>query len=74
MSKLCAKCGKGVRTGNSVSHSHRKTRRRWEPNLQMAAYFKDDGKTKIRQRVCTKCMKVLKKLPNAAYIGGSIKE
>jgi len=34
MSRRCALTGKGVQTGNNVSHAHNKTRRRFLPNLQ----------------------------------------
>ena len=34
MSRKCDICGKGVMYGNNVSHSNRKTRTRWEPNLK----------------------------------------
>ena len=35
MSALCAVCGKGPQTGYNVSHSHRRTKRRFMPNLQV---------------------------------------
>ena len=38
MSKRCALTGKGVLTGNNVSHAHNKTRRRFLPNLQAVSY------------------------------------
>lgn len=34
MSRVCQVTGKAVMTGNNVSHSNRKTRRRFLPNLQ----------------------------------------
>lgn len=34
MAKRCALTGKGVMSGNNVSHSQRKTRRRFLPNIQ----------------------------------------
>jgi len=33
MSRRCELTGKGVLTGNNVSHAHNKTRRRFLPNL-----------------------------------------
>ncbi len=33
MAKVCSITGRGVMTGNNVSHASNKTRRRWEPNL-----------------------------------------
>lgn len=39
MSKVCQLTGKRPMYGNNVSHSNRKTRRRFEPNLQMKRFF-----------------------------------
>lgn len=55
MAARCDICGKGPQTGNSVSHSHRKTKRRWLPNLHsMKASF--EGSIK-RVKVCSSCLK-----------------
>ena len=29
----CAYCGKEVKFGNKISHSHRRSNRAWKPNL-----------------------------------------
>lgn len=34
MSRRCELTGKGVQTGNRVSHANNRTRHRWLPNLQ----------------------------------------
>ncbi|MFA7429198.1 MAG: 50S ribosomal protein L28 [Rhodospirillaceae bacterium] len=34
MARRCVVTGKGVQTGNNVSHANNKSRRRWLPNLQ----------------------------------------
>ncbi|MFM8390097.1 MAG: 50S ribosomal protein L28, partial [Actinomycetota bacterium] len=34
MSAKCQVCGKGPSWGMSVSHSHVRTKRRWNPNIQ----------------------------------------
>lgn len=49
--KVCVLCGKKKMSGNNVSHSNRKTRRVFRPNLQSVTY---KGK---RITVCTKCLK-----------------
>lgn len=41
MSRRCALTGKGVQTGNNVSHAHNKTRRRFLPNLQKASLLSE---------------------------------
>lgn len=53
MSKVCAICGKGPQTGNSISHSHIRTKRRWLPNLQMATVTVDGNARRLK--VCTRC-------------------
>jgi large subunit ribosomal protein L28 len=55
MAQRCAVCGKEPRTGNTVSHSHHKTKRRFNPNLQRVRAM-IDGRAK-RIRVCTSCLK-----------------
>jgi len=41
MARRCSISGKGVQTGNNVSHAHNKTRRRFLPNLQEASLLSD---------------------------------
>jgi large subunit ribosomal protein L28 len=48
-------CGKTPRTGYSVSHSHHKTKRRFNPNLQKIRAM--IGGTVRRVTVCTSCLK-----------------
>jgi large subunit ribosomal protein L28 len=55
MAQRCDVCGKGPAVGNSISHAHKLTRRRWLPNLvSMRALV--GGRAK-RMRVCTRCLK-----------------
>ncbi|AWB10636.1 LSU ribosomal protein L28P [Thermodesulfobium acidiphilum] len=55
MSKFCAICGKGPSTGNNVSHSNRKTRRRFLPNLQKIKVNLEGSIKNVY--VCTRCIK-----------------
>ena len=55
MSRRCFICNKGPVTGMSVSHSHRRTKRLWLPNLQKVSILVK-GK-KLKEYVCTKCLK-----------------
>jgi len=59
MALSCQICGKGSLSGFSVSHSHRKTKRRWKPNLQKTTALIGDCQVKIK--ACTKCIKTLNK-------------
>jgi large subunit ribosomal protein L28 len=51
----CDICGKGPGFGYSVSHSHRRTKRRWNPNIQRVRAIV--GRTPKRLNVCTSCIK-----------------
>ncbi|MFC0408795.1 50S ribosomal protein L28 [Roseomonas elaeocarpi] len=53
MSRRCDITGKGVLTGNNVSHANNKTRRRYLPNLQQASFFSDVLGTSVQMRLST---------------------
>ena len=53
--------GKEPGSGNQVSHSHRRTRRRWLPNVQRKRYWLPAENRWIRLRVSTKGMKTIEK-------------
>ena len=55
MAAVCEVCGKGPSFGMSVSHSHRRTKRRWNPNIQRIKALV--GGTPKRLNVCTSCIK-----------------
>lgn len=55
MAKVCDICGKGPVTGNNISHSHVRTRRRWLPNLQRVKAIVNGSPKRIT--VCTNCLK-----------------
>ncbi|CAB4607783.1 MAG: 50S ribosomal protein L28 [Actinobacteria bacterium] len=56
MAAKCDICNKGPIWGNSISHSHRRTRRRWNPNIQRVRTM-INGVTPKRLNVCAACMK-----------------
>lgn len=55
MGKYCEVCHKGMMSGNNVSHSNRKTRRKWAPNTQKVRVIVDGSKTRLS--VCTRCLR-----------------
>jgi large subunit ribosomal protein L28 len=55
MAAVCEICGKGPWFGKQVSHSHRRSSRRWDVNLQRMRIWRD-GRT-VRAQVCTSCIK-----------------
>ncbi|GAA4816590.1 MULTISPECIES: 50S ribosomal protein L28 [Tomitella] len=56
MAAVCDVCAKGPGFGMSVSHSHRRTKRRWNPNIQTVHARLGNG-TRKRMNVCTSCIK-----------------
>jgi large subunit ribosomal protein L28 len=59
MSRRCDLTGKGVLTGNNVSHANNKTRRRYLPNLQDASLLSDTLGTSVRMRVSTNALRTI---------------
>lgn len=57
MSKRCAMTGKGVLTGNNVSHAHNKTRRRFLPNLQETSLLSDALGRIVRLKLSTRAIR-----------------
>ena len=59
MARRCAITGKGVLTGNNVSHANNKTRRRFMPNLQEASLVSDALGHPVRMRLTTNGLKTI---------------
>lgn len=59
MSRRCHVTGKGVLTGNNVSHANNKSRRRFLPNLQESTLLSDILGTPVRMRLTTKGMRTV---------------
>ena len=62
MSKVCEICGKGPKAGNNVSHSVRRTKRRFLPNLIKKRII--DPITGIfgKKKMCTRCLRTMSKV------------
>ena len=60
MAKRCDICGKGPMAGNNVSHSKRRTRRRFMPNLQ-PTHVEVGGRT-VKATACTRCIRTASKV------------
>ncbi len=58
MARRCPVTGKGVQVGNNVSHSNRKTKRRFLPNLQMISLL-SDAVGAIRLRLSTNAIRTI---------------
>ncbi len=59
MSRRCQFTGKGVLSGNNVSHANNKTRRRFLPNMQHTSLMSDILGTAIRVRLSTAAMRTI---------------
>ncbi|MEX1056626.1 MAG: 50S ribosomal protein L28 [Natronospirillum sp.] len=61
MSKVCIVTGKRPVTGNNVSHSNRKTKRRFLPNLHTHRFWVEEENRFVKLRVSTKGMRIIDK-------------
>jgi large subunit ribosomal protein L28 len=59
MSAHCQVTGRSPGFGDTVSHSHRHTRRRWNPNIRTKSYFLPSEARRIKLRVSAKGIKVI---------------
>ena len=59
MSRRCHITGKGVLTGNNVSHANNKTRRRFLPNLQDASLLSESLGQHVRLRLSTRALRTI---------------
>ena len=59
MARRCTLTGKGVQTGNNVSHAHNKTRRRFLPNLQTSSIFSDALGSTVRLRLSAQALRTI---------------
>ena len=61
MAKRCEITGKGVMTGNNVSHANNKTRRRFLPNLQQTTWQSEALGRAVRLRIATSTIRSIEK-------------
>jgi large subunit ribosomal protein L28 len=59
MSARCQVTGRTPGFGNAVSHSHRRTKRRWEPNLQRKRFWLGSENRWVTLRVSAKGIKTV---------------
>jgi large subunit ribosomal protein L28 len=59
MARRCELTGKSVLVGHRVSHSNRKTKRRFLPNLLNVTLMSDTLGRSIRLRVCANALKTV---------------
>ncbi|MET1028241.1 MAG: 50S ribosomal protein L28 [Dongiaceae bacterium] len=59
MARRCAITGKGVLTGNNVSHANNKTRRRFLPNLQETSLVSDVLRQSVQLRLTVNAVRTI---------------
>lgn len=62
MSRKCELTGVGVLYGNKVSHSQRKTSKRFEPNMRVVKFKSDLTGQEYRFRVIARCIRCVDKI------------
>lgn len=62
MPRRCALSGRKVSTGNNVSHSNRRTRRTFAPNLQNVTLLSDALGERVRLRVSARALRTVQKV------------
>ncbi|MCR9288687.1 MAG: 50S ribosomal protein L28 [Bacteroidetes bacterium] len=68
MSKVCQLTGKRPITGNNVSHSNRKTKRRFLPNLQKKRFYIPELDRWVTLKVTTSAIRNMNRLGVYAYL------
>ena len=61
MSRVCQITGKSVMVGNNVSHSQRKTKRKFLPNLITKKFFIPEENEYITLKLSTSALRTIKK-------------
>lgn len=68
MSAHCQVTGRKPGFGNAVSHSHRRTRRRFDPNIQSKRYWLPSEGRYVRLTLSTKGIKTVDRLGVEAVV------
>ncbi|MBL0032367.1 MAG: 50S ribosomal protein L28 [Bacteroidetes bacterium] len=68
MARICDLTGKKAMTGNSVSFSNKKTKRKFNPNLQTKKFFVPELGEWITLKVSTSALRTIDKLGISAAI------
>lgn len=61
MARVCQVTGKRPTVGNNVSHSHRKTRRRFLPNLHTHRFWVENESRFVKLRITSAAMRNIDK-------------
>lgn len=62
MSRCCMLTGAGPRFGTQVSHSHRRSSRRWDPNIQSKRYWLASEGRYVQLELSAKAIKTIDRI------------
>ena len=68
MSRVCQLTGKKPISGNNVSHSNRRTKRRFVPNVQKKRFYIPETKEWVTLKVSAKAIRNINKLGIYDYL------
>jgi large subunit ribosomal protein L28 len=68
MSRVCELTGKGPMSGNNVSHSNRKTKRTFLPNLKTKKFYIPEMDRWVTLKVSTSAIRTMNKVGIFAYL------
>ncbi|MCP5099336.1 MAG: 50S ribosomal protein L28 [Chloroflexi bacterium] len=68
MSRKCKLSGKGPLTGNNVSFSQKKTKRRFMPNIQSKQVFVPELDRMVRIKMSVRAMRTVDKIGLMPYL------
>ncbi|MFN5149060.1 MAG: 50S ribosomal protein L28 [Flavobacteriia bacterium] len=68
MSRVCQLTGKSVMVGNNVSHSNRKTKRKFYPNLISKKFYLPEEDCFITLKISTSALRTINKKGISACI------
>jgi len=61
MARRCEITGRGTQSGNNVSHSHKKTKRKFKINIHKKRIWSEEEKKFITLRISTRALRTIQK-------------
>lgn len=74
MARICDLTGKKAMTGNSVSFSNKKTKRKFNPNLHVKRFYVPELGEWVSLKVSTSALRTIDKIGISAAIEKAIKK
>jgi large subunit ribosomal protein L28 len=68
MARVCELTGKKTISGNHVSHSHKKTKRKFYPNLQKKKFYLPEEDRWVTLKVSTSAIRTITKLGFSTFL------